>query len=233
MKGDNGINYPDEGNWIETHLSPGARIILISAVALALTFNNWLFMRIPLGFYWAIAIWSALMLGLHLIYTRMVKKEPILSDYHIRIRSPLAIIVIAATAILVGFSLVFPQPEATRLQVVSSLSFAIVGEESLFRGIIWDMLERYVTGKRRFIGLSATGWATAALFSLAHLQYHNFHLDPEIAIQLGYTFIAGITLGVVRERTGSVAWSLIVHSAGNGFCNLAALLMYHSGIINV
>ncbi|MBN2379584.1 CPBP family intramembrane metalloprotease [candidate division WOR-3 bacterium] len=226
------VSCDNRNGQIARRLNPGLRITLVSAIVLALTFNNWLFMRIPLGFYWTIGIWSALMLGIHLAYTHVVKKEPVFSDYRIRVRSAPAIILIVGAAIIGSLSLIFPQPEATRLDVLSALSFGIIGEEALFRGIIWDMLERWVTGKRRFIALSLTGWATAVLFSLAHLQYHDFRIDIWVAIQLGQTFIAGIILGAVRERTSSVTWSLILHSAGNGFCNMAGWLFYYLGITN-
>ena len=89
------------------------------------------------------------------------------------------------------------------------LSFAAVMEEPLFRGFLWGYLRRW--------GLSP-GWtavAQAGLFWVGHLYYLPTGLNFWLCIPL-----AALLLGLVRMRTGSVAYSMVLHTLLNSLLDL-------------
>lgn len=96
-----------------------------------------------------------------------------------------------------------------------------IGEELLFRGWVYSVAHRlwprtFATATNP---LSLAVWVSAAAFSLWHLQ--NLGRDPLlwVGFQLGYTLLAGLWLGWLRERLG--IWvCILVHS----LLNIAALL---------
>ena len=74
-----------------------------------------------------------------------------------------------------------------------------LGEESLFRGALQPVLRRKLSGH-------AAVWITAALFALMHQQFYTFL--PILAL--------GAVLGYLREWSGSIWLSVIMHLVNNG-----------------
>ena len=80
-------------------------------------------------------------------------------------------------------------------------------EELLFRGIVFRALYRHQVRVVVMLG-------TAGLFAL-------IHLDPR---KLGPIFLAGLILGLLRERAGSVGASLAGHMSFNAVTTFALLV---------
>jgi uncharacterized protein len=76
-------------------------------------------------------------------------------------------------------------------------------EESLFRGWIFDVLQR----QKRWSPVVLT----ALLFGFQHLQYFNYIPSLFALFQITYTFILGLLLGRVRLISGNFYISLGLH----------------------
>ena len=86
------------------------------------------------------------------------------------------------------------------------LSVAILGpivEEILFRGIIYDTLRQW-GNPWLAIGI------TAVLFGVWHGQ----------PVQMGYTFIAGLIMGLAREYSGGLLFPIGIHILNNALSTL-------------
>jgi membrane protease YdiL (CAAX protease family) len=94
--------------------------------------------------------------------------------------------------------------------VVYMLFFVGMGEELLFRGLIQQDL---VTAFGRWWGL----FGTALIFAVMHLTWRSI---PE----LGFVFIAGLTLGVLYLKSKSLVAPILAHATGNVL--LVAVLPY-------
>jgi len=79
--------------------------------------------------------------------------------------------------------------------------FVALGEELLFRGIIMNDLKRIFGWKSALI-------AQGFLFGIMHMTWRSV---PEI----GFTFAAGIILGYLYHRTGTLTGSIAMHSMNN------------------
>lgn len=119
-------------------------------------------------------------------------------------------------ALCVGLlSLGIPQPDENPFEemlkaksgIVMLAVFAVVLapplEELLFRGFLYAPV-------RRVLGAAGAVALTGALFASAHLMMFNGHW-PILAPYL----VVGVTLGLVRWKTGSTLASTIVHAAYN------------------
>jgi len=103
------------------------------------------------------------------------------------------------------------------------LILAPVGEELLFRGWVYSLIEKLSGGK----SLTLTNpfpialWASAFAFSMWHFQ--NASRDPWVVVtfQVGYTFLAGIWLGYLRWQSGRVSVAIFAHILLNLFAALA------------
>jgi hypothetical protein len=94
--------------------------------------------------------------------------------------------------------------------------FLGLGEELLFRGYIQSRLNAAFGRPFQFFGVN-WGWGIvimALLFGLMHvlnlgsLAIGNWQLEPWWGL---WTFFGGLVLGFVREKTGSIAASTILH----------------------
>jgi len=63
---------------------------------------------------------------------------------------------------------------------------------------------------------------TSVLFAVAHVQYNGFRATTVLAGQLGYTVLAGLFLGWVRDRTDRLLPGALLHALGNATLKLAA-----------
>jgi membrane protease YdiL (CAAX protease family) len=92
-----------------------------------------------------------------------------------------------------------------------------VGEELLFRGWFYTLIER-VSGKKWLTStnpMPVAVWMSAMAFSIWHLQNWNFSGPQATLFQVGYTFFTGIWLGSLRWLTRSLWIPILAHLAIN------------------
>lgn len=133
-------------------------------------------------------------------------------------------------AIAAIFGLLHPAPplwdywptETGKLAVLWYLLLAPIGEEIMFRGLLfrasWQLTDgRNLTDTNP---LPIAVWATALLFSLWHAQ--NFSVDPPglVWLQLFYTFFTGLWFGYLRWKSGKLWLPLFFHCGLNLVTNL-------------
>lgn len=100
------------------------------------------------------------------------------------------------------------------------LVFIPLGEECLFRGWLYGILERVWPGKTFTVTnpLPLAVWGSAIAFSVWHLQNFGSSSVPLVALQIVYTLATGLWLGVLRHRSQSLLPGILAHS----FINLSA-----------
>ena len=110
-----------------------------------------------------------------------------------------------------------PKPYELVLEFISICIIPGFCEEFLFRGAILSNLLPFGRGKAIFI--------SALLFSIMHRN----------ASQIFYTFIAGIFLGIVYERTRSIWNCILIHIANNflSFTQSVVLIRIHDQALAV
>lgn len=101
------------------------------------------------------------------------------------------------------FQQYFSDTTSAYLMAVMAVFFAPFMEEMFFRGFMFPVLARK-------LGTIASIFITAICFTLIHAQQLAVSWAPLLLI-----FIVGITLTLVRYRTGSVASSFLVHFGYN------------------
>ncbi|MFC1871148.1 lysostaphin resistance A-like protein [Chloroflexota bacterium] len=94
--------------------------------------------------------------------------------------------------------------------LVYMVAFVGLGEELLFRGLIQRDMSRLLGWKWGLLGASI-------MFGVMHLTWQSI---PE----LGFTFLAGVVLGYLYYRTGSLTASIVAHGLGNTI--LVAVMPY-------
>jgi membrane protease YdiL (CAAX protease family) len=72
-------------------------------------------------------------------------------------------------------------------------------------------------GFRKIAKFSGPVWITAVLFGLQHLGYHGFAINPASLTQVGYTILAGLVFGSLRESSGRLWPAILLHLATNSF----------------
>lgn len=129
------------------------------------------------------------------------------------------------------FGLLHPSPplweywptELGKKAVLWYLVLAPLGEELLFRGLLYDVTNYVFKG--RFLTptnpLPVAVWVTALGFSLWHAQ--NFATDPAALVwfQMVYTFFVGLWLGFIRWKSGKIWLCLGFHAGLNLLANVA------------
>ena len=97
-----------------------------------------------------------------------------------------------------------------------------LGEELLFRGWIYDVMEKL--SQSRWWSLSFPLPASVVLTSIAfafwHLQNWDTYPAGLVLFQVGYSFFAGLWLGTLRAKSGGIALGILAHAG----LNLAALV---------
>ncbi len=92
---------------------------------------------------------------------------------------------------------------ASTLRITALLAPAALWEELIFRGYLWTVAED--AG-----GVRVARWATAVAFGLVHV------LNPGAGLlSTALVTLAGLCLGALRERTGSLAAAWLAHLAWN------------------
>jgi membrane protease YdiL (CAAX protease family) len=211
--------------------SPWAIAALVAA-ALALTFSftltTWLVPdptpEPPLV---RTTAWAAVMLGAYTVYRGRRRRRPALPLWQsaspsgwfaTTVATAVAALVVGAVAIAVAI----PPPGRTHLDLIAITVVAVAGEEALFRGLLWEMVDDALPPSRSHTPLLLG--LTTVLFAVTHLQYADFHLTSTAVAQLGYTSVAGLALGLLRLRTGTLLWPLLAHSGGNAILKLLRLV---------
>ncbi|MBI4404200.1 MAG: CPBP family intramembrane metalloprotease [Deltaproteobacteria bacterium] len=100
--------------------------------------------------------------------------------------------------------------------------FVPIGEEFLFRGWFYSVLERLFKGRllTRTNPLPISVWMTSLAFSIWHLQNLAHNYDAFVTFQLLYTLFTGLWLGYLRYMTGKLWPSIACHIVINAAVNL-------------
>lgn len=100
---------------------------------------------------------------------------------------------------------------------VAVVVFAPVFEETLLRGFL------FVGFRESRLGLVGTIGLTALIWASLHIQYGVY--------EMAVIFFLGIILGIVRQKTGSLWSSMIIH-AFNNFMAMLVILLYVKGVVS-
>jgi membrane protease YdiL (CAAX protease family) len=165
------------------------------------------------------SLWTLAMLISYAIYSwvRVGKLVPPSVEWAIHAKG--SVVILSVVVILAALAILFPSPKHDRLDMFVIVAIAVIGEEILFRGLLWDIVEGR-TGSFCLLRLSGTVWLTALAFGVMHFQYHQFQIHLASGVQVLYSLCVGLILGGIRERTGSVIQPILVHSAFNSLFNL-------------
>jgi membrane protease YdiL (CAAX protease family) len=90
-----------------------------------------------------------------------------------------------------------------------------VAEELIFRGFAYTALLWAFRGKTTRYGMSYAVLGSGLLFGLWHISMAGTVTWGWVWLQAAYTTLAGIMLGVVRERTNSVVPCVAAHMGSN------------------
>jgi membrane protease YdiL (CAAX protease family) len=200
-------------------INRAAKIIPVFITAICLTFSFSLATRlvpdtVPNTILARMFFWTPLMLVLHCLYRSLVLRKTLLPLYRIAVRTRAVSLILAGAAVLMALAILFPSPKHSISDMLYIIGIGVAGEEILFRGLLWDMADNYlVNHSSRFLHLSGTVWLTALAFGVMHFQYHNFRIDFASVFQVFYSVIIGLFLGVIRLRTESILWSMVVHAS--------------------
>jgi membrane protease YdiL (CAAX protease family) len=128
---------------------------------------------------------------------------------------------IAVTALAIAV-VVWAPAGAARSHLLDVVAVTAIGEEAIFRGVVWTILARRSSGWSSRARSLLLVLATSVAFALAHLQYHGFDLDGRTLAQIAYTVPAGLVFGLLRLRTGGILWPALTHSAANSLLKILA-----------
>jgi membrane protease YdiL (CAAX protease family) len=101
-----------------------------------------------------------------------------------------------------------------RETLLGSLIGWVLVEEFLFRGALFDLVDRVAADASWDVAIVVT----ALLFAVSHLQYHAFKLR-ESALQIAYVVPTGLLFGFVRRETGSIWAPVLLHGLANAISN--------------
>lgn len=98
------------------------------------------------------------------------------------------------------------------------LLFIPFGEECLFRSWFYALLGRLwpETVFTATNPLPVAVWGSALAFSVWHIQNFYSNEYPLVLLQLAYTLVTGLWLGVLRNKTGQI-WPCVIAHAGINF----------------
>lgn len=109
-----------------------------------------------------------------------------------------------------------PFPEATAEAFLFQATMPSLEEELVWRGILWALVLQALPRTRRFGG---QGWAllvTTLGFGLIHGLVFDAHLVPALDPPLFlFSGLAGLALGWIRMRSGSILPAMAAHSGIN------------------
>jgi membrane protease YdiL (CAAX protease family) len=192
-------------------------------------FLNILLARLGLLTALATCISAVICLGLIILFIRARKGASIveyLGLKRITVKNILVALAIVAGLIILsdGISLLLGRPLQTEdtlniyrtsiwpaLIWIAFVVFGPIFEETLFRGFLFEGFRQSRIGPIGAIGLTALSWA------LIHI--------PSDFYDIAVIFVAGILLGIVRLKTGSLWTPLIMHAFANIVATLETVLI--------
>jgi hypothetical protein len=98
-------------------------------------------------------------------------------------------------------------PAGIALLIFVVVILAPIGEETLFRGVLLPWL-------RRFLGVDAAVWVSAAIFGIGHIRY---------GLAVSTVVVYGLVLGWARLQTGNLRASIALHMIINAMVTAVAL----------
>ena len=126
----------------------------------------------------------------------------------------------------------FKHRQTALLFVAMAVLVAPLVEETLFRGYLYPLFARLISGLLRFFGFEAAPALRSGILSSIVLTGVLFGLMH--GAQLGWTWslvsmliLVGIIFTLVRARTGSVFASFLMHLGYNSLIAVAAVLSTH------
>jgi membrane protease YdiL (CAAX protease family) len=170
------------------------------------------------------SLWTMFVLISYSVISQVTTRRPMPRSIRWTPRSRWSVVAPAVTGVLAGLAILFPSPKHDRLDMLYIVAVAVVGEEVLFRGLLWDLVDGRA-GAGSVVGLSGTVWLTALAFGVMHVQYHHFQVDRASVVQAAYAFAVGLGLGAIREGTGSLVPAVLAHSAFNSLLNLTLTVL--------
>ena len=91
-----------------------------------------------------------------------------------------------------------------KIMLIAGLGlFAPFVEELIFRGYLISRMDDFLNDKKR--------WITVVVSSLL---FAGFHFQYNLA-ELGYIFVIGVFLAMMRLKTGSIWFPILFHVLGN------------------
>ncbi|MBU0491005.1 MAG: CPBP family intramembrane metalloprotease [Chloroflexi bacterium] len=107
----------------------------------------------------------------------------------------------------------FQGPVAVAVMMVATVVVAPLAEELLFRGVLFNALERFVPA-----------WLTAVILALAFGVLHvmTYGTDWYVIMQ---TILAGLILGSLRAWTGSLWPGILFHLTNNLYATIQAIVL--------
>jgi len=163
--------------------------------------------------------WTLLVLTSYSAYIWLTTRRPVPRSIRWTRQSNWTVIIPALTIVLAGLAVLFPSPKHDRFDMFYIVAIAVIGEEVLFRGLLWDLIDGW-SGDVVFLHLSRTIWLTSLAFGVMRVQYHRFQIHPASVAQATYSFGVGMLLGTIRRRTRSIVPAMLAHSAFNALLNL-------------
>ncbi len=144
----------------------------------------------------------------------------------------------SSLGVLGGWTLLAIGPAATGRAAVGEafatfVTYAIFvgfGEEMVYRGYIQSRLNEVFGCPYRFFGVKY-GWGVviaSALFGFTHVGFLSIWLgiSSNLTWAWGFwTFFAGLVLGLVREKSGSIVAPALLHGLPQAIASAAMLLM--------
>ena len=122
-----------------------------------------------------------------------------------------AVIALIGAYVLIYIVQVWVPKLPTAGGLVIFLGTGLLAEEFWFRGAIFSLTERaYPRHQQRWAIL-----LSAACYGLSHWQYHGFGLTAAAAVQISYTLLLGLVLGLLRRQTQSLWPAVGLHLAVN------------------
>lgn len=95
-------------------------------------------------------------------------------------------------------------------EILAFILFAPLGEELLFRGVIFELVAALWPHHMRRPAIVST-----ALFCLHHIQLHSHPFRGLALAQLMFTLPMGMVFATIRARSGSVWPAFLLHVATN------------------
>jgi membrane protease YdiL (CAAX protease family) len=91
------------------------------------------------------------------------------------------------------------------------LIFGPIQEELLFRGAIFELVQRVFPVGHAFMPILVS----SVFFSLHHFELHHYQATEAALQQVAFTFPMGLVFGVLRSESGSLWPGLAVHFLSN------------------